>query len=148
MNDNLIERLSDRAEFLRVIGNDDIAKLLDEARAAIKKHGGAACTIDVIRLAREAGFKASVGKTDLDGKHHPDVNALSKDVPVEWLERFTALVAAEVAEERAKARGTLMFNPYTGWARDPSDIRSDPHGILLLDQEQQVLAEAIRARKP
>ena len=53
---------------------------------------------DVIRLAREAGFKASVGKTDRDGKYHPNVNALSKDVPVEWLERFAAMVIEEDAK--------------------------------------------------
>ena len=64
------------------------------------------------------------------------------------IERFAALVAAADREESAKRRGTLMFNPYTGWARDPSDIRSDPHGILLLDPEQPIHASAIRARKP
>ena len=53
---------------------------------------------DIIRMARDAGFKASVGKTDKDGKYHPDVNALSRDVPVEWLERFAALVAAAERE--------------------------------------------------
>ena len=56
--------------------------------------------------------------------------------------------AALEREECAKRRGTLMFNPYTGWARDPADIRSDPYGILLLDPEQPVRAAAIRARKP
>ena len=49
---------------------------------------------DIIKLAREAGFSASVGKTDKEGNYHPNVNALSKDVPIEWLERFAELVAA------------------------------------------------------
>ena len=53
---------------------------------------------DIIRMAREAGFKASVGKTDKDDKYHPDVNAIGRDVPVEWLERFAALVAAAERE--------------------------------------------------
>ena len=84
-------------------------------------------TIDVIRLAREAGFKASVGKTDLDGKYHPNVNALSKDVPVEWLERFAALVM----EEDAKVCE----------ARNTGDCSRE-------DQESTLCAAAIRARKP
>ena len=78
-------------------------------------------TIDVIRLAREAGFKASVGKTDRDGKYHPNINALSKDVPVEWLERFTALVMEECAKVCEKVGN---------------------HNITA------ACAEAIRARKP
>jgi len=56
----------------------------------------------VIEMAREAGFKASVGKTDKDGKYHPDVNALSRDVPIEWLERFAELVRADEREACAK----------------------------------------------
>lgn len=56
----------------------------------------------VIRMAREAGFKASIGKTDQEGKYHPDINALSKYVPVEWLERFADLVAEAEREECAK----------------------------------------------
>ena len=79
---------------------------------------------DEIRLAREAGFKASVGKTDRDGKYHPNINALSKDVPVEWLERFTALVM----EECAKVCENLPM-------QQAIDVR---------DQA----ASAIRARKP
>ena len=53
---------------------------------------------DVIDIAREAGFKASVGKTDKEGKYHPYVNALSKDVPVEWIEKVIKLAAAKGAQ--------------------------------------------------
>ena len=37
MSDNLIERLSDEAEFCKQVGVFSIAKLLDEARAAIER---------------------------------------------------------------------------------------------------------------
>ena len=67
----------------------------------------------------------------------------------------SALIFARVIAEMAanaerdagcKRRGTLMFNPYTGTPRHPADIASDPHGILLLDPGQHLLAAAIRAR--
>ncbi|MDO9148282.1 MAG: hypothetical protein Q7U52_11590 [Hydrogenophaga sp.] len=44
MNDNLIERLSDEADQCRNDGADDIAKLLDEARAAIERQSVPATT--------------------------------------------------------------------------------------------------------
>ena len=53
---------------------------------------------DIIRMAREAGMAPHFGHTDDDGKHHPAVNALKTSVPVEWLERFAALVAAAERE--------------------------------------------------
>lgn len=53
---------------------------------------------DIIRMAREIGFKASVGKTDKHGVYHPDINAIGKDVPIEWLERLVALAAAAERE--------------------------------------------------
>jgi hypothetical protein len=57
---------------------------------------------DIIAMAREAGMKASVGKTDKDGVYHPFINALGKDVPIEWLARFAALIAAAEREACAK----------------------------------------------
>jgi hypothetical protein len=93
-------------------------------------------TIDVIQLASEA---------NIDLELHMSIGREPVWIATQdELERFTALAM----EECAKRRGTLMFNPYTGWARDPADIRSDPHGILLLDPEQPIHAAAIRARKP
>lgn len=50
---------------------------------------------DIISMAREAGFTADVSD---DGK--PYQNAFGKSVPVEWLERFAAIVAAAI-----RARG-------------------------------------------
>ena len=35
---------------------------------------------------------------------------------------------------------TMLFNPYTGTPRHPSDIASDPEGILLLDPDEPVKA--------
>lgn len=57
---------------------------------------------DVIQLAREAGIKASVGKTDKDGKYHPYVNALGRDIPIEWLERFANAIEQRTLERAAR----------------------------------------------
>lgn len=46
-------------------------------------------------LAKLAGMNASKGKTDKDGKYTFFINALGKDVPIEWLEKFAALIEAE-----------------------------------------------------
>jgi len=56
--------------------------------------------------------------------------------------RLAELVAAAENEAAHKRRGVLMFNPYTGTPRHPSDIASDPHGILLIDHEQRGLQGA------
>ena len=60
---------------------------------------------DIIAMAAQSGMKASIGKTVKEkGKadvYHPDVNALGKSVPVEWLEAFAALVAAKNMERLA-----------------------------------------------
>jgi hypothetical protein len=36
----------------------------------------------------------------------------------------------------------MLFNPYTGQPRHPSDIASDPAGILMLDPDEPVRAFA------
>ena len=58
----------------------------------------------------------------------------------EWLERFAELVRADERWLSSQRRGVLMFNPYTGTPRHPSDVASDPHGILMLDPEQPIRA--------
>ena len=63
---------------------------------------------EILGMAKEAGIKACIGKTDKDGKYHPFVNALGKDVPIEWLERFAALVAEKEREECAKVCEELV----------------------------------------
>lgn len=65
---------------------------------------------DIIRMAREAGFKADVGRTDKDGKYHPNKNALATSVPVEWVERFAALVAAAERDACAAAAVDSAFD--------------------------------------
>lgn len=63
------------------------------------------------------------------------------------LKAFEALVRADaIADERweqSKRRGVLAFCPYTGRPRHPSDIASDPHGILILVPNQP-----LRGMKP
>ena len=59
---------------------------------------------------------------------------------VEALKRFEALVRADERWEQSKRRGVLAFCPYTGKPRHPSDIASDPHGILILVPDQPLRA--------
>jgi hypothetical protein len=67
----------------------------------------------------------------------------ASDWYVYQLGRFAELVRADEREAAYKRRGVFMFDPYTGMPRHPSDIASDPHGILLLDPDQ-----ALRGLKP
>ena len=62
---------------------------------------------DIIRLAESVKIKASIGQTDpKDKKYRPNVNALGKHVPVEWLENFAAAVADEL---KVKPRLTVKL---------------------------------------
>ena len=54
----------------------------------------------------------------------------------EKLKAFAELVRADERWEQSKRRGVLAFCPYTGKPRHPSDIASDPHGILILVPDQ------------
>jgi hypothetical protein len=49
-----------------------------------------------IHYAQESGFKASLGKTDRNGKYTPHVNALFKSVPVEWIETLIEKVQQDM----------------------------------------------------
>jgi hypothetical protein len=62
---------------------------------------------------------------------------------IDTLKHFEALVRADERWEQSKRRGVLAFCPYTGRPRHPSDIASDPHGILILVPDQP-----IRGMKP
>lgn len=85
---------------------------------------------DIIAMAREAGFKASVGKTDKDGVYHPFINALGKDVPIEWLEHlFQAAYAAGAAAER-----------------EACSAIADRYHVPMMDTAADAIAAAIRAR--
>jgi hypothetical protein len=60
--------------------------------------------------------------------------------PLERLTQFAELVRADERWEQSKRRGVLAFCPYTGRPRHPSDIASDPHGILILVPDQPIRA--------
>ncbi len=55
---------------------------------------------EIIDFAKQAGMKASIGKT-IDNKYHPDKNAIASSVPIEWLERFVSLVSSHEREQCA-----------------------------------------------
>ena len=77
----------------------------------------------VVEMAREAGFT--------DGE---------LSFMATMFERFAELVRADERWEQSKRRGVLAFCPYTGRPRHPSDITSDPHGILILVPDQPIRA--------
>jgi hypothetical protein len=79
---------------------------------------------DTIDMAREAGN-----------------DDLFDAMQVAFLERLVALVRADERWEQSKRRGVLAFCPYTGKPRHPSDIASDPHGILILVPDQPLRGE-------
>lgn len=69
---------------------------------------------DVIQMAREAGFRASVGSTDKEGRYKPDRNALGNDVPIEWIERLIHLATEKaVAEEMERCAQICDHNTGT-----------------------------------
>lgn len=53
---------------------------------------------EIIAMALVAGMSANIGYTEASGEHFPAVAALKTSVPVQWLERFAALVAARERE--------------------------------------------------
>jgi hypothetical protein len=84
-------------------------------------------------MAREAGFKEHNGMIY--------VTTINDDCAKE-LKAFAALVRADERWEQSKRRGVLAFCPYTGRPRHPSDIASDPHGILILVPDQPIRARS------
>jgi hypothetical protein len=89
---------------------------------------------DTIDMAREAGFVAMRGHGLLP--HVPEDIFIANVRVTEELNHLVALVRADEREACAKRRGVLAFCPYTGRPRHPSDIASDPHGILILVPDQ------------
>ena len=68
---------------------------------------------DIIRMARSVGMDPMVG-TMRDGKYEPKVNALKSSVPVEWLESFAALVAADARTAERVACAKVAEDRYFG----------------------------------
>lgn len=98
---------------------------------------------EVIRVAREC-----------DATTYTNRNYINKTVTSftpEQLERlaqhFYEAGAAAAREHGFQRRGVLLFNPYSGKPRHPSDIASDPHGILMLDPEQPLYAAKATGEK-
>jgi hypothetical protein len=85
----------------------------------------------VIEMAREAGFKEHNGMIY--------VTTINDDCAKE-LKAFATFIRADERWEQSKRRGVLAFCPYTGRPRHPSDIASDPHGILILVPDQPIRA--------
>ena len=90
-----------------------------------------------------------IGKLDFNGPalvFTGDAEESAK-VFIDWVARsFAGRLEEERKTEReacAKRRGVLAFCPYTGKPRHPSDIASDPHGILILVPDQP-----LRGMKP
>jgi hypothetical protein len=94
---------------------------------------------DTIDMAREAGFMAMRGHGLLP--HVPEDIFIANVRVTEELNHLVALVRADEREACAKRRGVLAFCPYTGRPRHPSDIASDPHGILILVPDQPLRGE-------
>jgi hypothetical protein len=86
-----------------------------------------------------------IGKLDFNGPalvFTGDAEESAK-VFIDWVARNFAARLEEEREACAKRRGVLAFCPYTGKPRHPSDIASDPHGILILVPDQP-----LRGMKP
>ncbi len=103
-----------------------------------------------IALAKEVGFKASVGQT-VDDTYHPDRNAIGKSVPVEWVQRFYDLAVAHSrkdAEPVAKiiSSGPADF-PLLQWLSADHSFR-EPIGSLLYPhppEADKLLQQALEA---
>ena len=87
-----------------------------------------------------------IGKLDFNGPSLVFTGEAeeSAKVFIDWVARsFYGRLEEERKAEReacAKRRGVLAFCPYTGKPRHPSDIASDPHGILILVPNQPLRA--------
>lgn len=95
---------------------------------------------EALVMARRAGFNSSpMYPSSVIVRH-------SNGSFVDVTSRIEALVTAAYKlgrEDAHKQRGTMLFNPYSGAPRNPLDIQSDPHGILMVDPDEPLHA-AIR----
>lgn len=85
---------------------------------------------DVIRMAKESGFKACVGTTDKEGNYHPFVNALGKDIPIEWLERFAALAALRAQPDHSELVKELRLTIGRDRVDDDDNVALVPRWIV------------------
>ena len=73
---------------------------------------------EIIAMALVAGMSANIGYTEASGEHFPAVAALKTSVPVQWLERFAALVAAKEREACAQVCEGMKSVPPKGGPED------------------------------
>lgn len=106
---------------------------------------------DVIRIAKESGFKACVGTTDKEGNYHPFVNALGKDIPIEWLESFAVLAALPAQpdhSELVKNAARYLWLREQHWSDSKFAVVSNPKTAVSLGSicpSRERLDEAIDA---
>lgn len=85
-------------------------------------------TDKIIEAARAAGMTASIGQTTND-KYKPNVNALGRSVPVEWLARFYAIARAEALEDAAQvAEAQHEEDRPSGYAYAIRALKEQQHG--------------------
>ena len=134
------------------ISNGQVKRVADQALAAQAEGGGMTDAItreDVIRMAKESGFKACVGTTDKEGNYHPFVNALGKDIPIEWLERFAALAALRAKpghSELVKDAARYRWLREQHWSGSKFAVVSNPKTAVNLGSicpSRELLDEAI-----
>lgn len=75
-----------------------------------------------IQYAQESGFKASVGKTDRNGNYTPYVNAIFKDVPVEWIEAVILKVQRDCVVEEKPVWYERLYNNLKSALTDRKDV--------------------------
>ena len=103
---------------------------------------------EIIAMAKEAGMRANPGHDTADGKHWPAVAALSSSVPMEWLERFAALVAANEREACAQALENLVADHVAGTRKSKNKLNwcdAEDRSCEYVDAWSEGAA-AIRAR--
>jgi len=108
--------LTEQVQEPSICSSLDIAAELGRADRAEQVQPAQGEREEIIRMAKEAGMRASVGKTDKEGNYHPDKNALGNHVPVEWLERFAALLQSNAERVPLESMTDLqrmeVFNNY------------------------------------
>lgn len=102
---------------------------------------------EIMSLAREAGIQPSIGQTDKNGNYKPNVAALGKSVPVEWLERFAELVA-EPLRLQIEALNLRLLSASQGASEA---VRAEQlyrkAEALLTDGERQAIAAAVATER-
>lgn len=85
-------------------------------------------TNDITQLMRESAMTMHLG--------------MPRSKVLEQLTRFAEVAQAAQRNAMYAERSTLLFNPYTGKPRHPSDISSDPNGILMVEPEALLRARS------